>query len=226
VHILLHLADSAKKLGPLQNHSAYKTENELGLIIKMNKCKNNYAALEISSKYRLQSGLRKHLFNLKEKKLSKEVKEILSSYCDFLNLLCPKIKLRTEREVFLSQEEKNFFRSNEINYKTLNFLTSYERNSCKITTYLFSLNKKKCNSFVQIDGEFYLIHRIFKLNIDVLVLVQKIFIKEKHPICFYIHFIKKIDSSFFIFDFNKIKNTVFYVEKFKETFENNVIIEF
>ena len=58
VHILLHLADSAKKLGPLQNHSAYKTENELGLIIKMNKCKNNYAALEISSKYCLQSGLR------------------------------------------------------------------------------------------------------------------------------------------------------------------------
>ena len=84
---------------------------------------------------------------------------MLSSYCDFLNLLGPKIKLRTEREVFLSQEEKNFFRSIEIDYKTLNFLTLYERNSCKITTYLFSLNKKKCNSFVQIDGEFYLIHR-------------------------------------------------------------------
>ena len=77
VHILLHLADSAKKLGPLQNHSAYKTENELGLIIKMNKCKNNYAALEISSKYRLQSGLRKHLFNLKKKAFRRSKKNVI-----------------------------------------------------------------------------------------------------------------------------------------------------
>ena len=68
MHILLHLGNAARWLGPLQNHSSIVMENELGLIKKMNKNQNNFAAQEIVEKYLLHVSLRSYLYSLKRVK--------------------------------------------------------------------------------------------------------------------------------------------------------------
>ena len=67
MHILLHLGNAARWLGPLQNHSSIVMENELGLIKKMNKNQNNFAAQEIVEKYLLHVS-RSYLYSLKRVK--------------------------------------------------------------------------------------------------------------------------------------------------------------
>lgn len=143
-------------------------ENELGLIKKMNKNQNNFAAQEIVEKYLLHVSLRSYLHSLKRvKTIPDQVEHFSQENSKFSSVYKTKFaKVKPMKSFSLPNNETNFFNSLSLPLQKIHFFHWYKSENFTLSTLKYSEKRKTFNAFFHSEGNFFVCIRLFQISIQ------------------------------------------------------------